>query len=115
MAYLFNETKNAVIATQVEVAESFFARAKGLLGRKSMAPSSALLIRRSDGIHTWFMQFPIDVVFVDRKMKVVRVVENVKPFKLVWPVWKAHSVFELPQGTLAINRPQPGDQLHVRA
>lgn len=116
MAELINLSQNLKIASDVEVARSFASRLKGLLGRESLADNQALWIHRCSSIHTWFMNFPIDVVFVDKQVRVVKIVENIEPFRLLWPTWGADSVFELAAGVLEkTHRPQKGDQLHVRA
>jgi uncharacterized membrane protein (UPF0127 family) len=117
MLELRNKTQNdQLIAAHVEVAEAFLARLVGLLGRSQMPTSSALWIHSCNSIHTWFMKFSLDLIFVDRDLKVVRIYEGVSPFRIIWPIWSARSVFELPAGSL---KQQPtihlGDQLYVRS
>ena len=63
----------------VSVAETFFARLKGLLGKSGLNPGEGLLITPCSGIHTIGMRFPIDVVFLDANQAVAGVAENVKP------------------------------------
>ena len=110
---LRNQTRNSEIAATVLSAESFFARLKGLLGRQSLENNHTLWIKDCRSIHTWFMQFTIDVIFVDEQLVVRKTFENLKPWRMTLPVWKATSVFEFPAGTLK-NRPVAvGDQLNV--
>ncbi len=113
MMKLLNKATNQVLVSKLEVAKSFCARSKGLLGRKSLAMDQALYIQRCNSIHTFFMQFPIDVVFVDRKMVVRKVIPEVKPWRLVLPVWRAAHVIEFSSGFLTTNPIRIGEQLHV--
>ena len=79
----------------VEVADTAFKRMKGLLGRKAIAKNEALLIPRCNAIHTMGMKFPIDVFFLDKNMKTVKSVRNVKPWRpLVWGTWRARFALE---------------------
>jgi uncharacterized membrane protein (UPF0127 family) len=110
---LVNRTRGTEIASQVRVAETFFARTKGLLGASSMAPRSTLWIKRCNSIHTCFMRFAIDAVFVDRALKVKAVYRNLPPWRMTWPAWGANSVFELPAGTLKMTPIDVGDELYV--
>lgn len=101
-----------VLVDNLVVAETFWSRTKGLLGRKSLPENEALWILRCNSIHTYFMKFPIDVVFVNKKMVVVDM-GTVKPGKLVLPVWRASHVIEFTEGFLKKNPVQVGDVLHV--
>lgn len=110
---LINKSKNMEIARHLRVAESFFSRAKGLLGERQLLPRHALWIQRCTSIHTFFMRFTIDVVFVDRSLVVKAVYRDLPPWRMTWPAWGASSVFELPAGTLREARVEIGDQLYV--
>lgn len=112
MPSLVNVTKNKQIVPQVEYAKTFWKRSVGLIGRKAFS-HSALWIGSCNSIHTCFMQFPLDLIFVDRNLKVVALKENLAPWKIVLPIWKARSVFELPAGTLKTSSTEIGDTLHV--
>jgi uncharacterized membrane protein (UPF0127 family) len=102
-----------IVARDVLEARSFFARGKGLLGRASLPMDTTMWIVPCNNIHTWFMQFPIDVIFVDRKLVVQTCIRHLEPFRLIWPIWKAHSVFEFQAGAISNIEILPGDQLHV--
>ena len=94
-------------------ANSLKARIVGLLGKKSLEKGKTLWILSCSSIHTFFMKFPIDVIFVDKDLKVRRVYKKVPSGKILFGGWKASSVFEFQAGTLkAISK---GDQLHVEA
>lgn len=112
VAHLKNHTNSQVLAQEVEEAKGFFSRLRGLLGRNAMTPSTALWLEPCDSIHTFFMRFSIDAIFVDRNLVVRKVVRNIKPWRLVTPVSMAHSVFELSAGATA-EKVREGDQLHV--
>lgn len=115
MAVLENKTKNNVISSALEIAEGYFniRRGIGLIGRKNLKTEQGLWIHHCRSIHTCFMKFPIDCVFVDKILKVKSVKENVKPWRLVFSEPSADSVIELPAG--AVNRLNItiGDQLYV--
>ncbi|MDD5656338.1 MAG: DUF192 domain-containing protein [Elusimicrobia bacterium] len=101
------------IAVKVAKAEDFDSRSRGLLGRDAMEPGEGLWILPCPMIHTFFMRFPIDVVFLDRQLKAVRVIENLKPWRLSPWVFRARSVLELPGGSLK-GSVQAGDRLEIR-
>ena len=69
------------VADRVSVADKFFARFRGLMLRKSLAPGEGLLLKDCSVIHCCFMRFPIDVVYLDSGMRVVGI-ETVKPWRL---------------------------------
>lgn len=113
MSVLENKTRNITITPKLEIADRFFSRGLGLMGRKSFSNEQGLWILRCNSIHTCFMNFPIDCVFVDKNLKVKSLKRSVRPWRLVLPVWSASSVFELPAGTISRLEIQEGDQLHV--
>lgn len=115
MTALMNKTTNTTLIPRLGVADNFFTRGKGLLGRSTLSAEEALWIHRCNSIHTYFMKFPIDCVFVDRDLKVKKIYRNVGPWKFIFPVWGASSVIEMSAGTAADLKINVGDQLHVGA
>lgn len=119
MAKLYKITKNLndekaeILINNLEIAESFFARAQGLLGRKNLSVDQALWIKPCNNIHTFFMKFKIDCVFINKNQKVEKVFSNVLPFCIKGPVWKATSVIEFSAGFVETWNIKVGDQLHV--
>jgi hypothetical protein len=105
-----NMTRNTVLATCMEVADSAAKRNKGLLGRESLASGEGLWIRPCEAVHTFWMRFPIDLVYLDRKNRIRKLVSAVPPWRLS-ACLLAHSVIELPSGTIRETRTQPGDAL----
>lgn len=115
---LLNSSRNLEVAHSVRVASNFVSRAKGLLGEKNLASGNALWIQGSrfvacNSIHTCFMRFAIDAVFVDRDLKVRAVYRDLGPWRMTWPASGATSVFELPAGTLSQKPVEVGDQLKL--
>lgn len=94
-----------------ELADTPQSRRRGLLGRRGLSPGSGLLISPCSSIHTWFMKFPIDAVFLDRNGRVVKIAGHVRPFRLVFGGWAAEVTLELPAGAAADSRLSPGDVL----
>lgn len=110
----FNATRGAEIAARVRVADDADSRCRGLLGRESLAADEGLWIVPCPMIHTFFMKFPIDVLFLDRDLRVARVLENLRPWRLSPWVWAAGSVLEL-QGGVLKGTVLVGDQLEMRS
>lgn len=110
---IFNSTKGTVLASQVEIADSFRRRVVGLLGRRALDPGGGLWLFPSNAIHTVGMRFPIDVVMLSRNATVVKVCAGVRPFSIVWPNLRAESVLELPANTIAKSCTAAGDLLQI--
>jgi len=87
----------AVICETCVVADSPITRMRGLLGRAELPSGEGMLIRPANSIHTWFMRFPIDAVFLDRDLTVLRVRSAVPPWRMAG-CRGAKAVLELPAG-----------------
>lgn len=109
----FNATRNAPIAAKVEKADTPASRSKGLLGRTSLPADEALWIVPCPMIHTFFMKFPIDVLFLDSDLTVRRVIEDLRPWRLSPWVLSASSVLEL-QGGVLKGSVRVGDKVEMR-
>ena len=84
-----------VCGVRARVARSFYDRAKGLIGAKSLPSGEGLLILKCNAIHTFFMSMIIDATFLDSEGRVVRKVKSIKPWRpFVWGGWKARMVLE---------------------
>lgn len=105
-----NRTRQTVLAHCVEVADHAAKRGKGLLGRNSLSPDEGLWIFPCEAVHTFGMRFSIDLVYIDRSMKVKKVRRNVRPWRLS-ACLSAHSVIELATGTISRTQTCPGDKL----
>lgn len=111
MARIINASKGTVVAEDVTVARSFWGRFRGLMLRREMASDQGLLIEPSGSIHTAFMRFPIDVVFLGREKQVVKVAADVRPFRVV--LSRGHSALELNAGSAGKANVSEGDRLVV--
>lgn len=108
-----NLTRKTDLATGAGAARTFWPRLAGLLGRRSLEAGDGLLIEPCRSVHTMFMRFPIDVVYVDGDMAVVKTVEDLRPFRASGAMRSAHSAIELPSGTIARSGTSVGDRLSV--
>ena len=88
------------LAGRAEVANTFGSRLVGLLGRDGLAPGTGLVLQPSNSIHTLFMRFPIDVIFLDDHHRIVATAARVRPYRVAWGGWKARTAVELPAGTI---------------
>ena len=113
MTKLKNKNTNSILVPELRIAESFWTRMKGLLGSQTLPEQQALWIPKCNSIHTYFMKYAIDCVFVDANLKIVSIKENIKPGSLVWPQRYADSVFELPAGKTSSLKLSLGDELYV--
>jgi uncharacterized membrane protein (UPF0127 family) len=111
---LENARTGGVLARQVLTAFDSASRRRGLLKRDSMPPESALIIAPSNAVHTWFMRFPIDIVFVRRDGVVVKIRESVAPWRLAAAL-RGYAVVELAAGALRDRDVRIGDTLTVRS
>ena len=105
-----NITRQSILAARAEVADREATRRRGLLGRDGLNPGEGLWILPCEAIHTFGMRFPIDLVYVDRKLRVRKVRSAVGPWRLSGCLF-AHSVIELPAGAVQATRTGPGDTL----
>lgn len=78
---------------------NIFERMRGLLGRKPLSPDQALLITSCSSIHTFFMQYPIDLAFLNKDWQIKKIIHALKPFRLAW-VPGASMVLEMPSGSI---------------
>jgi uncharacterized membrane protein (UPF0127 family) len=88
-----------------------FGRGWGLMFRARLDAGGGMWITPCNGIHMWFMRFPIDAVFLDRQERVVKVYPRLRRWTMVPFVWGAHSVLELPAGTVDGLNLAKGEQL----
>ncbi|MFZ5353642.1 MAG: DUF192 domain-containing protein [Bacillota bacterium] len=92
---LFNLSTGQVVAAVIETAESGTKAAKGLMGRKYIPDDYAFIIYKCNGIHTFFMRFNIDVIFLDNNRKVVHICKNLSPWKTTGFIKDSMYVIEL--------------------
>ena len=109
---LVNERTGVAVADKVELATTRGERRRGLLGRTSLAPKSALVLSPCGAIHTAFMRFAIDVIFLDRDGRAVRILRELGPWRMALAL-RARSVVELPSGCLDGMDLLPGDRVRL--
>jgi uncharacterized protein len=100
--YAFNRTRQAFLASDLTVADTHWARFRGLLGtrRENFTSGQGLWIVPCQGVHTLGMRFAIDVVYLDGDMRVVHIEENVKPWRITPVRLRAATVLEVPPHTI---------------
>jgi uncharacterized protein len=102
----------SVVCERCVVADRFWTRLKGLLGRKELPPGEGLLIVPTNSIHMFFMRFAIDAVFLDRESRVITVVPDLRPWRMATRRG-AKSVLELPAGEAARHGLRAGEALRL--
>lgn len=110
---MYRKTNNQILSQNLDVAQSFYKRAKGLLGCDKLVGDQGLWIHRCNSVHTWFMQFPIDVIFLDKNLSVKGIHKNLKPWKMTWPIFSAHTALEFRSGFVDEMRINLGDEFRV--
>jgi uncharacterized membrane protein (UPF0127 family) len=108
---IINAKNQAILADNLIFARGIFVRMKGLLGRRHLPKGAALLIKRCNSVHTFFMRFPIDVLFVGKDNRVVKAISRLRPFRISAVCWRSSFVIELPAGTIQATATSPNDQL----
>ncbi len=109
-----NITRGTILASSLEVADTGPARNKGLLNRDGLAPGEGLWIIPCQSVHTFFMRFPIDLVYIDGRKRVRKVRSAVGPGRISFCL-TAQSVIELPAGTIQRTQTRRGDSLVIEA
>jgi uncharacterized protein len=107
-----NSTRGTILAAKLQLAGTGETRRKGLLGRESLLPGEGLWIAPCESVHTFFMRFAIDLVYLDKKHRVRKLKSAVGPWR-VSACFTAHSVLELPAGTIEITETRCGDTVEI--
>ncbi|NKE08062.1 MULTISPECIES: DUF192 domain-containing protein [Mesobacillus] len=97
---LVNESNGRVLAANVKIADTFFSRFKGLMLTDSLPDGHGLYIQPCRSIHTFFMNYSIDVLYINENFEIVGAEEQLEPAKMGKRCKGAYSVFELPEGTI---------------
>lgn len=112
--HIFNRSRHTTIARRAERAQSFWARLRGLMFRKHLDADSGLVIEPNKSVHTFWMRFPIDVIFVDRSDRVVGLAPRLVPHRPYAGARDAWRTIELPAGAIERSATQLGDQLELQ-
>ena len=105
---LVNKTSNTIISENLTRADTFFKRLKGLMFTKELTAQDALHIIPCNEIHTFFMNYSIDVLYLDKDMNIVHIDEDMAPGKIGKYIKNAISVIELPRGRIKAAGLKPG-------
>lgn len=110
---LINKSKDTQVAQELALADNPLSRMIGLLGRKKLLDGEALLIKPCNAVHTFFMRFSIDVIFASKENKVIKVIKDLRPFRITPVYFNALFVIEVPSGTAERTHTQEGDILCI--
>jgi uncharacterized protein len=110
-----NAERDASLAGAAEHAGDPVRRGIGLMGRRGLAEGEALIIDPCSGVVSFFMRFPIDVLFLDETGRVIHLVERLRPWRASRIVRGSKRVVELPEGTIAKTGTRLGDQIEIQA
>jgi uncharacterized membrane protein (UPF0127 family) len=113
MLKVTNTTRGTIVGESIELADTSMKRMFGLLGRRGLDAGGGLWIKPSSGVHTFGMAFKIDVVGLDRDLKVIKLWRCLAPFRVTSVSLKMQSVLELPCGTISQCQVQLGDQMQI--
>jgi uncharacterized membrane protein (UPF0127 family) len=114
-----NQTRGTVLCERLEVAESMAAQSRGLLGRDGLAPGTGMLFEGSGFLplmwmHMFFMRFAIDIIFLGKSNRVLRINHSLKPWRVSSMVFGARKALELEAGAASRSGTVEGDQLELR-
>lgn len=106
---IINKQKNTVLADDAVSADTLLKRMRGLLGYKEIKKGQALILNPCNSIHTFFMKFPIDVLFLNKSNQVIKIIHSMKSFRLSNIYFSSKLAVELPIGTIEASQTQKGD------
>ncbi|MCF7887609.1 MAG: DUF192 domain-containing protein [Candidatus Omnitrophica bacterium] len=109
---IVNKTKDVEIASSAKVASGFFQRLFGLMFRNNMGENQALIFYQASSMHTFFMCFPIDIIFLDRQMIIKRIVNSLSPWRVAF-CKGAHVTIELSADKVKQNNISLGDKIKI--
>jgi uncharacterized membrane protein (UPF0127 family) len=110
---VINISKDTLLADKAEIAKTFLSRLIGLLNRQSLRKGEALILLPSNCIHSLFMRFTIDALFLDKTGRVIGALSAFRPFRISPIFFNANSTIELPENTLKLTQTQLGDIIKI--
>jgi len=118
MLQALNHTRSTILCARLEDAGGVAGQSRGLLGRDQLAPGDGMLFVRARfgpfmWMHMFFMRFPIDIVFLDRDSRVVRINQRLRPWRVSSVVFAARSALELAAGEVARSGTKVGDLITI--
>ncbi len=112
MIKIIRKNTSETIIEKVKIANTIKDKTLGLMFKKEMSGYDGLLILNCNAIHTHFMRFNLDAVFLDKENKVVKIIRNIKPWRFTKFYWKANKVLESQAGSITDSLKE-GDELGV--
>jgi uncharacterized membrane protein (UPF0127 family) len=112
---VYNHTRESFLSLNVTAADTTFSRLKGMIGRLSLKIDEGLWVVPSCGVHTVGVLFPLDLIYLDDKHRVIHLLEHFPRFRIAPLRIEAASVLELPPHTVYLSQTQVGDQLLICA
>ena len=109
-----NLSYGAELANHLSTADTFFKRLKGLMFRDQLSPGCGLYLHPCNSIHTFFMKFPIDVLYIDKDWRIVGIEEHLEPGRIGKKFPSAVSVIELESGSVQLNSIHRGQVLKLQ-
>ncbi|MHB8157831.1 MAG: DUF192 domain-containing protein [Desulfocucumaceae bacterium] len=110
---IYNSTRSVYLAHTAIMADTFFTRLKGLLGRSFLPPGWCLVLKPCSSVHTVFMAFSIDIIFVDSQNRVLEAVSAMPPYRFSRIISSSRMVIEFPPGSLAPTKTSAGDIIKI--
>ena len=102
-----------IISKNILIAETLVDRLIGLMFREKLVGSDGLLLNPCRSIHTFFMRYNLDIVFISSNNKVIKIIRDIKPWRMTWIYFRANKTLELPSGKLPMDLKE-GDLLEVK-
>jgi len=112
---IINRTRDTVLADKAKNALTFASRLVGLLDRSGLEPGEALILTPSNAIHSFFMKFSFDALFLNKEQKVVAMIPVFKPFRLSPVFLNAATTIELPCGSIKSSQTEVNDKIEILA
>lgn len=110
---IVNKRNEIRLASQIKVANNAWSRMVGLIGQRNLDDNKAILIYPCQQIHTFFMSFPIDCLFINKEYQVLQCIESLNPWKVSKKVPGAWAVIELPSGVIQRTNTRVDDFLKI--
>lgn len=105
---------NKIVSNNIKLADNFFTRLKGLMFTKELLPQEGLIINPCNSIHMCFMNYPLDILFIDKDSNICAMLENIKPWRISKIYFDAEYVIELPTGTISKNNIEKNQKISLK-
>ena len=112
---VYNATRECFLSLNVEVADTIFTRLRGFIGRFRLRPDEGIWYVPSQGVHTFGLFFPLDLIYLDENLRVIHLIEYFPSFRIGPLKTQAASVLELPTHAIYSSHTEAGDQLVICA